>query len=258
MRRLRRPPPLVVGVAAVAVYAAVALATARVGDHTVRPLFDGVGPPPAYQWVNPPAQFKSGNLKPSPGTGRVAFTGGRSDAGAFQTPDGQFVVDLTPGAIAPHPPDTSVDARLTPLDPAGLGSLPTPLRAAGNAYRIQLAYGPSKQPLDTVATPGDLFLTVPEPAEVILYSPDGRAWQRLDTKQIATGAEVGTQFSRTGWYVAATSAPHAAAKGGAGGSSGSTVAIVVVVVVVAVGAVLLLGPWAPWRRNRARRPRPPR
>lgn len=38
-------------------------------------------------------------------------------------------------------------ATLTPLDPATLGRPPSPLRAVGNAYRIEIAYSPSKQPL---------------------------------------------------------------------------------------------------------------
>lgn len=252
MRGAHRPSVLALGLAVFGVYAATAVVTARLGGHAVRPLFDGIGPPPAYQWVKPPPEFKKGNIVPTAGSGQIGFAGGRSEAGAFQTPDGQFVVDLTPGAIPPHGADTSVVARLTPLDPATLGSPPAPLRAAGNAYRIGLAYSPSGQALDTVVTPGDLFLTVPEAAEVILYSADGRTWQRLDTKQVATGTVIGTQFSRAGWYLGATSAPPATSTAPAG-SSGSSAVVIVVVIVVVLGAILLLGPWA---RRRRRRPRP--
>ncbi|MFN2607851.1 MAG: hypothetical protein ABR511_08135 [Acidimicrobiales bacterium] len=256
MSTARHPRPLAVGLALLVVYAGAVLATALAGGHSVRPLFDGIGPPPAYQWVSPPAAFKKGNLVPTPGTGQIAFTGGSSAAGAFQTPDGQFVVDFTGGAVPPHGADSAVAGTLTPLDPATLGPVPSPLRPTGNAYRIELSYSPSRQPVTTLTKPGDLFLTVPEAAEVILYSADGKAWQRIDTKQVAAGVTVGAQFQRAGWYVGATSAAPATTAAPAGSSGGSRVAVVAVIV-VAVVVIGVLGPWAWWRRAR-RRARPGR
>jgi len=141
---------------------------------------------------------------------------------------------------------------VTPLDPSGLGSLPAPLRPDGNAYRIEIAYSPSKAPVPTLTSPGDLFLTAPEPAEAILYSADGRTWEKVETRHVAADSVVGTPFTRAGWYVIATSAPPPTTIA-SGGSGGSAVAVIAVIA-VAAAVVFVLGPWVWWRRTRRRPP----
>ena len=57
---LARPSAVAVGAALVALYVATVVGTMSFGHH-VRPLFEGIGPPPPYRWVHPPPGFASGN-----------------------------------------------------------------------------------------------------------------------------------------------------------------------------------------------------
>ena len=60
---VRRVGPLGIGVLLLVVYVLAITGTLPFG-HNVRPLFEGIGPPPQYRWVNPPAAFASGNVPP--------------------------------------------------------------------------------------------------------------------------------------------------------------------------------------------------
>ena len=97
-------------------------------------------------------------------------------------------------------PAPTVD--ITPLDPAKLGRLPAGLIADGNAYRLTVTYQPSQQPLGAISSPGNVIMQVPGPAETMLFSPDGRSWQRLPVQPV--GAAIGASFSRAGYYLAAS------------------------------------------------------
>jgi hypothetical protein len=79
-------------------------------------------------------------------------------------------------------------------------------------------------------------MTVPEATEVLLYSPDGRTWDRLSTRNLGGPTTPDTSFDRPGYYVGA--APPAAAPSGSSGSSGTgdrVVAVAVITVALAAG-----------------------
>jgi hypothetical protein len=69
---------------------------------------------------------------------------------------------------------------MSPLDPTHLGRLPTGHYADGNAYRIELHYEPSSQPVTTLANPGNLVLTVPQASQTLFFSTDGRQWRSVE------------------------------------------------------------------------------
>src|SRR5207302_56027 len=83
-------------------------------------------------------------------------------------------------------------------DPATLGPLPPDLRADGNAYRLELAYSPSNQPIDALVAPGNVILTVPHQAAALLFAADGRTWDRLAIGTSGDPTVVGGSFSRAG------------------------------------------------------------
>jgi hypothetical protein len=238
------------GAAALGVYLAVAVATLALAGRPVLPLFEGVGPPPRYQWVNPPPGFAAGNTKPKPSTVEIPF-GGPKSLGASVSPDGQFVVNLGVGDFAPHDRDSAVRVVITPLDPATLGPVPLGLAADGNAYRVQLTYQPSATPLDSLAQPGDVFVTAPIPAQALLYSPDGQTWSNL-ASQIGGGTSaVAAMFSRPGWYLVGAS-PTAVAPRRPGLGLGTVVIALLVAGLAVVLAVAPLGLLVV-RRRRSRR-----
>ena len=222
----------IIGAAVVGCYLAAAGATLGLSGRPVRPLFEGIGPPPPYQWVNPPRAFATGNTKPAAASTDIAFKDGKSVQASAFTPDGQCVVNFNAGAFAVHGGDTSVGATITPLDPATLGPVPPGLAADGNAYRVSLTYKPSNTTLDSITTPGSISLVAPNPGQVLLFSSDGQSWTKLTTDTVGTTSSVFSTFTRPGWYLVGAS-PTASVPGSHGNGLG-TAAIAALVAGLAI------------------------
>jgi hypothetical protein len=225
-----------VAVGVVALYVAVAAGTVRLTDHHVRPLFESIGPAPAYQWVDPPSQFAAGNVKPHAVTRELPLNGAGSALTSVQSSDSQVVVNLPDGAVPPRPGDSALELAFTPLAPKQVAAAPSGLRADGNVYRVTLAYKPSGQTIATVAKAGNLVMAVPDPGEAILYSADGKRWTKLTTQPVGGPTTLGTRFDRAGYYMGAA-APTATAKKS---NTGTVIAVIAIVVVLAL--LLGLGP----------------
>jgi hypothetical protein len=238
------------GVAIAVGYVVVCIATIALTGHSVRPLFDGIGPPAPYQWVKPPPDFAAGNKKPKPVSMDVALKANGSAASVVSTPDAQALLNLPEGAVAAHGADTKVTVMIVPLDPATLGPPPKPLHADGNAYRIALKYEPSGVAAGPLAKPGNVVLTVPQPAKSVLSSADGRAWQELASQSIGGTGSVGAAFNGGGYFLAGA---HGTVTGTSSKSStGRTLLIAGVVVVLAL-ALPFLVTWLRRRRRPGRR-----
>ncbi|MEY2568496.1 MAG: hypothetical protein QOE35_3025 [Actinomycetota bacterium] len=235
-----------VAVGVVVVYVAVAAATVRFTDHHVRPLFESIGPAPAYQWVDPPSQFAAGNVKPHAVTRALPLNAAGSGLTSVQSSDSQVVVNLPDGAVPPKPGDSALELGFTPLAPKQVAAPPGGLRADGNVYRVTLDYKPSGQTITTVAKPGNLVMAVPDPGVAILYSIDGKRWTKLTTQPVGGPTTLGTRFDRAGYYMGAANPTVTKKKS----NTGAVVAVVAIVVVLA----LLLG-LGPVLVRRLRRPK---
>lgn len=236
------------GAALAAIYVAVVAATMVATDRPVRPLFDGLVPPPPYRWVNPPpgAGF---NTRPERDVVRVPLTPAGSELAGPAAVNGQVVLNLPEGAIPPRSGATEVRITFTPLDPNRLGALPEGLTPDGNAYEILARYRPSGGTLADLAVPGNIILATPEPASVLLFSSDGRGWEAIDTQRVGGPDSVGGPFLRAGHYVAAVpGVPRPVEESGGWLRSARRVLIVV----LSVALVANLG----WRaRQRRQAPR---
>jgi hypothetical protein len=231
-------------------YALVCLATLRLTGHDVRPLFEGIGPDSPYRWVNPPKEFAPGNVKPDPSRTGVELQANGSKAAGLLSSDSQLVINLDAGAVPPKAGDNGLTVTIVPLDPARLGRLTPPMRPDGNAYWVEMAYKPSGDPVSGLAAPGNVLVVVPEPADTVLFSPDGRAWQELDSQhESGSGAESAT-FTSPGYYLAGTRRPPPSPVA----SSSRGYSTVVVVVAVALLAIVLA--WTPYLRHRLAGRRP--
>ena len=238
------------GVILLGLYAVAVAATLPLG-HGVRPLLEGIGTPPPYRWVKPPAAFAATNVPPKPNESDVALGPQGSDQAGVLSEDSQLVLNLPAHAVAAHPPDTSVKVRVNPVDPAPLGPLPSGLGPNGNAYQVKLTYQPSGQDVATLAVPGNILLTVPLTTAGLWFSPDGRAWQRVGNQTVPGQPVVGGPFAQAGYYMAGTH-PTPATKPG-GGSSNVTGIVIAVVLTVALALALGFTPVVR-RRLRGRRP----
>jgi hypothetical protein len=179
---------LAAGAAIGSAYVAVALLSGRGSVLLRRPLLDGLAPPPAYRWVNPPPDLAGSNQPPA--TGRFVVTlnpGTGSAAGVFSTSDTQAGVALPTGAVPYRQGATSAILAITPLDPARFGRPASNLVFEGNVYRFDLRYQPGGQAVRTLAQPAQTVLFFPAPPNALTYrhtvvvSTDGRTWRRVPT-----------------------------------------------------------------------------
>ena len=246
----RRRRTAVIGLGLTVAYALVCLTTLRVTGHDVRPLFEGIGPDSPYRWVNPPKEFAPGNVKPEASSTDVGFLATGSRSAGLVSSDSQLVINLDAGAVPPKPGDTQVTVAFVPLDPATLGKLNPPLRPDGNAYRVEMTYKPSGGPVPALTAPGNLLILVPEPADTVLFSSDGRTWQQLDSQHESGSGAESAALASPGYYLAGTSRPPPSPVASSSGGYST------IVVVVAVSLLAIVLAWTPYVRQRLRRRRP--
>jgi len=224
-------------------YVAAVVATTAFTSRDVRPLFDAIGPPPAYRWVKPPPDFQTGNVRPTSITiGPMGLTANDPPPGGASD-DSQFVFNLPRNAIAPKG-DAQLTVKIDPVDPATLGALPAKTFADGNAYKIAFAYAPGGETAP-VTTPGNVLLTVPVPASAVYYSPDGKTWRAVKS-QNANATSIGAEMPDAGYFVATS--PDVV--GTSGGSNGAGRLVLPIIVTVVIAAALVLTPVI-LRRRRA-------
>jgi hypothetical protein len=241
------------GAALVVAYAVAAAVTHGLAPPgTGRPLYDGFAPPPPYRWVKPPPEFAAGNTPPQPAQRSLPLGSGGSEATNASTNDAQIIVGLPTGAVAAHPPDTSVTLTITPLDPATVPApLPPDQQAVSNAYSVTLAYQPSQAAVTTLTntTGATIALTAALSGENLLYSADGHQWTKADSRPFGNTHGLTSTFLGPGYYLvtAPPTATTTTAGAGGGGRAGAVVGVVLLVGVVVVA--LAAGSW--FRRRQA-------
>jgi len=243
---------LKLGAAVLGVYAAAVSITLIVAGHPVLPLFESIGPPASYQYVNPPPALAPSNVKPKENQLDVPFQGGQSLATGLTSSDNQFTVNLAKGAIPPHGNDV-VHAVITPLDPGTLAPLPAGVCPNGNAYRITLTYKPSGASVADLTAAGDVILSTPHNANGLIYSLDGQAWQKIAFQLVGGPTTIGnTSFTKSGIYLATTAPLGGKCPNGTSTATGGGVGTALLAVWVGVGALVLgLVGFAVFRRRAA-------
>jgi hypothetical protein len=226
----------VIGLVVVGAYLAVLALTVGVRSDHVRPLYDGFAPPSSYRWVDPPSFFSGGNVAPEPVATTIRLGENGSAAAGVATPDGQFVINLGRGAVAPRSGATRVAIRITPLAPTTLGPIPGGPRPNGNAYRVRMTYEPRGGAVTRLARAGSLVLEIPELGEDLYSSPDGRSWSKIPARAVPPrDLSLATTFVGAGYFVGGTNLPELVGQG-ATTSSGRSIWIGVAV----AGFTLLL------------------
>ena len=209
-----------VGLVLVAGYVVAARWTTGASPIGMRPVFETFGPPPPYRYVDPPKDVAATNVKPQPIKMTVELSAKGSAGKAGDVDASQAIVNLPDGAIAPHPPDTSVSLTAVPLSPAGEPPPPAGMLLAGNVYRVTATYQPSGTPVPSLAIAGNMILRYPTTprATTLLYSPDGKqAWQPLKTLDFGGSNQLGGDLAAFGDFVlAGPPGTHGNASGGSG------------------------------------------
>lgn len=243
-----------VGVAVTVVYAGGALLTGHLSPLARRPLLDGLAPPTAYRWVEPPPELADTNEQPTPLSLRVDLRNKGSATAVPTTDDAQVTLILPEGAFAAAEGQRSVDVSIEPVGPSTLSPPDAPLHIIGNVYALGATYAPSGneaklQALSTVVLVYPL-LANDHGAHTVLWSRNGTTWEPLKTDDLPSIQQAGGDLTDLG-YVAVAGRPASPTAGGSSGAgSATTIAIVAGLVVLAAVAAYLL------RRN-ARRPERP-
>ena len=212
----------------------------------IRPVFDGFAPVTQYRWVAPPAAFAAGNQEPSGARATIPLAGDGSRHAGIATDDGQLILALGDGAIAPHGDDDHVAVRVVPVDGATV-ALPDRLRANGNAYRITMTYEPSGTAVTTLSDPGTITLAVPELGRDLFRFVGGRPTIVASRGVPPTLTAVTAALDRTGTYVSGTNLPLPP---GPSDSTQDHTALIAVLIGVAT-VVLVVAAWLVARRRRA-------
>jgi hypothetical protein len=232
------------GLVVVIVYAATAILSGHLSPLSNRPLLDGLAPPTAYRWVEPPPELAATNQKPTPGAFTVDLGNEGSKTAVFTTDDAQVTVILPEGSFADAEGQRTVEVTVEPL--AGATAHPDdPLRVVGNVYLVEATYQPSGDAAK-LASLANVVIVYPllandHGSHSIIWSRSGQRWTALDTDDLPSIAQAGADVDELGYLsVAGQPASPTSGSGTSGGSSVATIAIVAGLIVLAVIAAVLL------------------
>lgn len=166
------------------------------------PLFDGLAPPAAYRWVDPPPPLRGSNQAPSSAVLSLPLTPSGTASTTLGTGDGQVQISLPEGAFAAAPGQTGVELRIRPLAASAAPPPPPGVLIQGNAYRVDAAYQPSGVTA-SAAQPVEIVLRYPVDAtQVLQYAPQG--WQGVPTILESAMLSVAAQTTTFGLFAAVT------------------------------------------------------
>lgn len=246
---MSRRSAVVAGLASVIVYAALAALSGHLSPLARGPLLDGIGPPQAYRWVDPPPDLASNNQPPSSGVFHVPLDADGSRPEVFVTSDNQVTVVVPKGAFDSEPGQIEVTLKVDPLDPATLKSPGEHLTIFGNAYRLQATYQPSGDEA-TVALPLDVILLYPVTPNLhasvhkLYTSPDGKKWAAQEGSDSLAQQQAEGPMPTLGLVEVAGepgTSPITPAGGSGGGSGGSSSTAIVLIVLAACVGLIGLG-----------------
>jgi hypothetical protein len=228
----------------IAVYAVLAAWSGARSPLARGPLLDGLGPV-NYRWVSPPPELASTNQRPTSGRFRLRLDDGGVGTEVVFTSDSQVTVIVDEGSIGPVPEEPAVELLVEPVDPAELSPPGGELAAFGNAYRVSASYGSSGDRIRDFRQPMTVIMVYPATSTLhattheILYSPDGRGWEPLETTDSPGQQQAEAALPAPGYVVVAgePALPSpSASPSGASGPSGIAVALL-----VGAGVMLVLG-----------------
>jgi hypothetical protein len=241
----RRAFALGAGIALAVVYAAGAVLSGHLSPLARRPLLDGLAPPTAYRWVEPPPELAATNKAPTPLSQQVDLTNNGSATAVATTGDAQVTLILPKGAFAAAEGQRTVEVTIEPVGPSTVSAPDAPLHVIGNVYRLGATYAPSGKNarLEVLSTAVLVYplLANDHGAHTVIWSRDGSRWESLQTDDLPSIQQAGGDLDALG-YVAVAGQPASPTAGGTSGSGSSvtTIAIVAGLVVLAAVAAFLL------------------
>jgi hypothetical protein len=240
---------LIVGLAMVVMYAALAAWSGHLSPLARGPLLDGLGPI-NYRWVNPPPPLASTNQPPAAGSFPLTLAPDGVQGQVVFTADSQATVIVATGSIPAREGEKAVELTVKPLDAGVLGAPPDGLTMFGNAYQIGATYTPTGKKIRELGEPLDVILVYPATSTLhattheLLYSADGTSWERIDSTDSASQQQAEGNVPGFGYVVVAgvlsTLAPPVDDPTGEGSTTLAIVLLVIAGCILLVGVALLL------------------
>jgi len=251
---LTRRVALVMGILVVGMYAASSALSGHLSPLARRPLLDGLVPPTAYEWVDPPPELASTNLAPARQDFQVDLGDAGSRTAVLTTGDAQVTLILPRGAFAGAPGQDSILVRIEPLAASEVDAPAEPGQILGNVYLLEATYRPSGEPA-ALAANSRVVLVYPLVANdhgghEVVVSVDGATWDAADTNDLPSIQQADAAIDTLGYVavsatnVSPTASPGGSTEGG-GRSNAATIGIVAGLIVLAIGAAIALRPNRP-------------
>jgi len=188
------------GAIAAAVYLAAAAFTA--GRFPLRPIFDGLAPPPNYNWVSPPPGYT--NTQPPTGASqKLPITRSGTEETSVATTDGEATLILSAGAFPVHGKDKDVQVDIKPLDAGKFGKPPQRLAYAGNAYEVSAKYEPSGADPALALDATVLLAYGTNAGSTKILHRSGSSWTQVTATDVPASLQVFARTKQLGVFVAA-------------------------------------------------------
>jgi hypothetical protein len=188
------------GLGAVALYVAVALWGPGI-PAGIPLLFDGLGPPVPYRYVDPPSDLADDNLEPLEATGEIGLTEEGSRPTAVGTGDGQMQVIVPGDSFSPREDEELVVVqilpRALPADPEPGGDL----SLVGNSYEVSAVYGESGEEAE-LRRDVTIVMRYPIHADELLRL-DGSQWSTLESQRSEPSLQIFGDTDRLGLFASA-------------------------------------------------------
>jgi hypothetical protein len=232
------------GLLAVVTYALLAAWSGAITPLARGPVLDGLGPV-NYRWVAPPPELESTNQEPSAGRFDLELTARGVGTQVVFTSDSQVTIVIDAGAIGPAADAASVELRVDPVDPAGLGVPGDGLEPFGNAYELSASYRPGRTPVGGLDRPLQVILLYPATSTLhanthdVLHSTDGETWQVLETTDTPGQQQAEAQVPDLG-YVMVAGVPSPVTASPAPSEGGGTPPVAIALL-VAAGVAFVIG-----------------
>ncbi len=148
------------------------------------PVYDGlILPQQPYNYVSPPPNLASSNVKPSSGEATFPVQSGKVAGGGVETDDRQAIAFFGLDSIHVSASAVTVKLRIDPVtDPP---PWPPGWRVHGNVYRFSGVEQPSGAP--ATVTSYQITLRFPPGPFQALQFYDGTTWHKLTTKRAPNG-----------------------------------------------------------------------
>jgi hypothetical protein len=132
---------------------------ARVMLPEAPPMFEGIGPPPAYRYCSPPKDLASTNSRPEGGQADLPSANGVNKLGTAETSDQQVVAFFAQGVVKTN---EVVHIKIT-VGCSGAPAAPPHSILVGNEYLLQAYTGasPDAGPPLVLQAPAQVLLRIP-------------------------------------------------------------------------------------------------